>query len=188
MAPDAGEIYFAGQRIDGWRADQVCAAGIGRTFQIVRPFAALTVLDNVMVGALLRTRVGEARRQRGKSRATWAWTEKTSPRLRADIARSQAARSRSRPRDPAQALAARRGARRLAARRMRPSDPAFIGDPSTRPHDNSDYRACHARSDGAGTTNHRAAPRRSDRRQGAPETIVRDPRVLECYLGEEAPL
>ena len=63
LAPDVGEIYFAGQRIDGWRADQVCAAGIGRTFQIVRPFAALSVLDNVMVGTLLRTKgVSAARR------------------------------------------------------------------------------------------------------------------------------
>jgi branched-chain amino acid transport system ATP-binding protein len=56
MRPDAGEVRFAGQRIDGWRADRVCAAGIGRTFQIVKPFAGLTVLDNVVVGALLRER------------------------------------------------------------------------------------------------------------------------------------
>ena len=33
----------------------MCRRGIGRTFQIVRPFPALTVEDNVMVGALLRT-------------------------------------------------------------------------------------------------------------------------------------
>ena len=53
-APDAGEIRFAGRRIDGLRPDQICAAGIGRTFQIVKPFAGLSVLDNVVVGALQR--------------------------------------------------------------------------------------------------------------------------------------
>jgi branched-chain amino acid transport system ATP-binding protein len=56
LPPDSGEIRFAGARIDGWRADQVCAAGVGRTFQIVKPFPGLSVLDNVTVGALLRTR------------------------------------------------------------------------------------------------------------------------------------
>jgi branched-chain amino acid transport system ATP-binding protein len=54
FAPDAGEIRFAGQRIDGMRPDQVCLAGIGRTFQLVKPFAGLSVLDNVIVGALRR--------------------------------------------------------------------------------------------------------------------------------------
>src|SRR5207244_7672404 len=62
-APDAGEIIFQGKPIHGLRPDQVCAAGIGRTFQIVKPFAGLTVLDNVMVGAFLRSRrTAEARR------------------------------------------------------------------------------------------------------------------------------
>ena len=61
-APDAGEIRFAGRRIDGLRPDQICAAGIGRTFQIVKPFAGLSVLDNVIVGALQRSRsVSDAR-------------------------------------------------------------------------------------------------------------------------------
>lgn len=58
--PDAGEVRFAGARIDGRRPDQVCAAGIGRTFQIVKPFAGLTVLDNVVVGALLRSKTVSA--------------------------------------------------------------------------------------------------------------------------------
>ena len=62
--PDAGEIHFAGQRIDGMRPDQVCLSGIGRTFQLVKPFAGLSVLDNVIVGALRRNRqVGVARRK-----------------------------------------------------------------------------------------------------------------------------
>ena len=50
--PDAGKVVLAGQSIGGWRPDQVCLAGVGRTFQIVKPFAGLTVLENVIVGAL----------------------------------------------------------------------------------------------------------------------------------------
>jgi branched-chain amino acid transport system ATP-binding protein len=52
FAPDQGEIRFRGKRISGLKPEQVCAAGIGRTFQIVKPFAGLSVLDNVIVGAL----------------------------------------------------------------------------------------------------------------------------------------
>jgi branched-chain amino acid transport system ATP-binding protein len=53
-APDRGSISFAGERIDRRKPDQICRRGIGRTFQLVRPFPALTVEDNVMIGALLR--------------------------------------------------------------------------------------------------------------------------------------
>jgi branched-chain amino acid transport system ATP-binding protein len=52
--PDGGTIAFAGERIDGHPPDEVCRRGIGRTFQLVRPFPALSVLDNVVIGALLR--------------------------------------------------------------------------------------------------------------------------------------
>jgi branched-chain amino acid transport system ATP-binding protein len=52
--PDSGSIVFQKKEIQGLRPDQICAAGIGRTFQIVKPFAGLTVLENVMVGAFLR--------------------------------------------------------------------------------------------------------------------------------------
>ena len=56
MAPTDGTIIFAGAPIGGLSPDAVCRRGIGRTFQIVRPFPALTVEDNVVVGALLRHR------------------------------------------------------------------------------------------------------------------------------------
>jgi branched-chain amino acid transport system ATP-binding protein len=64
IAPDAGSISFAGEPVGGLPADVICRRGIARTFQIVRPFPALTVEDNVIVGALLHSRdVGEARAQ-----------------------------------------------------------------------------------------------------------------------------
>jgi branched-chain amino acid transport system ATP-binding protein len=56
IAPDSGTITFAGERIDMLSSDQICRRGVGRTFQIVRPFPALTVSDNVIIGALLRRR------------------------------------------------------------------------------------------------------------------------------------
>src|SRR5262249_9210174 len=46
-APDRGSIAFAGERIDGLTPDEICRRGIGRTFQLVRPFPALSVEDNV---------------------------------------------------------------------------------------------------------------------------------------------
>jgi branched-chain amino acid transport system ATP-binding protein len=54
LAPDHGTISFAGERIDGLTPDAICRRGIGRTFQLVRPFPALTVEDNAFIGALLR--------------------------------------------------------------------------------------------------------------------------------------
>jgi branched-chain amino acid transport system ATP-binding protein len=53
--PDEGEIIFDGKDITGLRPDQVCKLGVTRTFQVVKPFPQLSVLDNVMVGAYNRT-------------------------------------------------------------------------------------------------------------------------------------
>ncbi len=63
MTPDGGAITFAGRPIDGLPADAVCRRGIARTFQIVRPFPALSVEDNVTIGALLHRHDVEAARQ-----------------------------------------------------------------------------------------------------------------------------
>ena len=53
--PDSGAILLDGQPLVGKRPDEICHAGVGRTFQIVRPFRALTVEENVAVGALAWT-------------------------------------------------------------------------------------------------------------------------------------
>ena len=66
LPPDEGEIFFRGRSIVGRTPHEVCGLGIARTFQIVRPFPRLTVLQNVVVGALLRhadVRVAAARAQ-----------------------------------------------------------------------------------------------------------------------------
>jgi len=54
--PSRGEVRFKGRRMNGLQPDQVCMLGMARTWQKVRPLAKMTVLDNVMVGALCRTR------------------------------------------------------------------------------------------------------------------------------------
>ena len=50
-----GEMLFKGQRLNGLQPDRVCKLGMARTWQKVRPLAGMTVIDNVVVGALCRT-------------------------------------------------------------------------------------------------------------------------------------
>ncbi len=54
LSPTRGQITFAGRDITGLEPHQICDLGIARTFQIVKPFARLRVVENVMVGAFLR--------------------------------------------------------------------------------------------------------------------------------------
>jgi branched-chain amino acid transport system ATP-binding protein len=62
LAPDRGQIRFDGRSIVGLPPHAICRLGLCRTFQIVRPFPRLSVLDNVRVGALSRRpRMEEAR-------------------------------------------------------------------------------------------------------------------------------
>lgn len=56
MPPTSGKVTFLGHDVTSRTSpDQVCRLGIGRTFQVVRPFGDMTVLENVMVGAFART-------------------------------------------------------------------------------------------------------------------------------------
>ena len=54
LAPDSGDVRLGGRSIVGRKPHAVCALGLARTFQIVRPFPKLTVLENVLIGALVR--------------------------------------------------------------------------------------------------------------------------------------
>lgn len=61
LKPNAGDIRFRGRGIVGCKPHEICALGLARTFQIVRPFLTLTVARNVAVGALARhPRLAEA--------------------------------------------------------------------------------------------------------------------------------
>jgi branched-chain amino acid transport system ATP-binding protein len=102
--PDGGEIRFAGEPVTGLRPDQINRRGIGRTFQKLRPFAAMTVRENVMVGALLRTRSpGLARAEADRclglvgladKTAAFARELSTGQRKRLEMARAMATRPR----------------------------------------------------------------------------------------------
>ena len=60
--PSKGEVIFDGKRMNGLQPDKICKLGMARTWQKVRPLTNLSVLDNVVVGALRRTNsVKEAR-------------------------------------------------------------------------------------------------------------------------------
>ena len=53
--PTSGEIYFEGQRIDGKRPYEIAGHGISRTFQNIRLFPSMTVLDNVLTACHIHT-------------------------------------------------------------------------------------------------------------------------------------
>ncbi|MBW4710223.1 ABC transporter ATP-binding protein [Roseobacter sp. YSTF-M11] len=58
LKPDAGTVRFDGQNITGMPSDRLFALGLGRTFQIPRPFARMSVLENVMLAP--KGQIGEA--------------------------------------------------------------------------------------------------------------------------------
>ncbi len=53
--PNEGQVIFDGNDITGMRPHKICKLGLTRTFQVVKPFPQLSVLDNVIVGAYNRT-------------------------------------------------------------------------------------------------------------------------------------
>ena len=185
-APDSGEILFQGQPIHGLRPDQVCAAGIGRTFQIVKPFAGLSVLDNVMVGAFLREKhTHEARKLAGTILERLGLAPKrdlpasslTLPdRKRLEVARALATKPKLLLLDEVMAG-------------LRPTECDLMVEVFRDLNRNYGttilliehvMRAVMALAQHIGVLHHGEVIAR-----GGPQEIVRNPAVLECYLGEE---
>jgi branched-chain amino acid transport system permease protein len=68
IAPSAGDVLLDGRSILGLRPHQVCELGVGRTFQIMRPFMRMSVADNVVVGAYVSAATDvQARRLAGEA-------------------------------------------------------------------------------------------------------------------------
>jgi branched-chain amino acid transport system ATP-binding protein len=67
LAPSSGEIRFKGRPVAGWQPHHAARAGVGRTFQIPKPYRNLSVVENVAVSALLheRTMAGARRHAAG---------------------------------------------------------------------------------------------------------------------------
>ena len=64
LPPTQGSIIFDGEDVTALPAAERCQRGVGRTFQVVKSFETMTVIDNVIVGALVRTTVmRDARRK-----------------------------------------------------------------------------------------------------------------------------
>jgi branched-chain amino acid transport system permease protein len=64
--PTAGEIWINGRNMAGLKPHEVCAAGVGRTFQIMRPFMRMSVAENVVVGAFVHAATDELAHQLAK--------------------------------------------------------------------------------------------------------------------------
>jgi branched-chain amino acid transport system ATP-binding protein len=186
FASDSGEIWFDDRRVDGLRPDQICALGVGRTFQIVKPFAGLSVLDNIIVGALERSRtVSEARRHAetildklglGPKRDLAAAALTLPERKRLEVARALATRPRLLLLDEVMAGLRPTECDRLVAlfHEINRSDgmTIFLIEHV--------MRAVMALAQKIIVLHHGEVIA-----NGTPEQIVREPAVLDCYLGEE---
>jgi branched-chain amino acid transport system ATP-binding protein len=64
--PDEGSVSAFGREIVGLKPYDICAHGLARTFQVAKPFGAMTVLANVMTGAFLRDKKLEVARARAR--------------------------------------------------------------------------------------------------------------------------
>jgi len=186
IAPDEGAISFAGEPIAGLPPDVVCRRGIARTFQIVRPFPALTVEDNVVVGALLHSRDVAAAQQQAQEllrrldlfdqRRRIAATLTLPDRKRLEVARALATKPRLLLLDEVMA-----GLRPTESDRM----VAILRDLNranglTIVLIEHVMRAVMALASEVLVLDHGTAIA-----QGMPEAIVRDPAVVQSYLGAE---
>jgi len=184
LPPDAGTVVLDGRAITGFSADRACHAGIGRTFQVVKPFVQLSVLDNVTVGALHTTRdVAAARREARRILELLHLDHKTGrlagtltlpERKRLEVARALATRPKLLLLDEVMAG-------------LRPTEIDEMVQVFRRLNRETGLTIL--------LVEHvmRAVMALADRiivlhqgriiAEGAPDQVVRDPAVLECYLG-----
>ena len=186
FAPDRGSIRLEGREMVGLKPHQACAAGIGRTFQIVRPFPHLTVAENVLIGALH----GEK-----KMAAARAWAAEVLALVGLDAKAAQKAGTLTLPERKCLEVA-----RALATRpKLLLLDEVMAG---LRPGETDQMVAIFKRLNqetglsillvehvmrAVMALSHRVVVINSGRFlcEGLPEQVVKDPRVLECYLGGE---
>ena len=185
-APDSGTIHFRDRAIHGLRPDQICAAGIGRTFQLVKPFPGLSVLDNVIVGALRVERTVASARA-----AALAILRKLGLEARADHPAATLTLSDRKRLEVARALATRP--------RLLLLDEVMAGLRPTECDQLVEVFRGLSRSDGLtilliehvmravmALAHHIAVLDRGRViARGAPDEVVKNPAVLQCYLGED---
>ena len=184
IKPDAGTVVLDGRSITGLSADRACHAGIGRTFQVVKPFVQLSVLENVTIGALHTTRdVTAAQREAravlellhlDRKAADPAGTLTLPERKRLEVARALATRPKLLLLDEVMAG-------------LRPTEIDEMVDVFRRLNRETGLsillvehvmRAVMALAGRIIVLNQGRIIA-----EGAPDQVVRDPAVLECYLG-----
>jgi branched-chain amino acid transport system ATP-binding protein len=184
--PDGGAIRFNGRSIGGLPPHRVCAAGIGRTFQLVKPFAGLSVLDNAIVGALRGERTVASARLRAL-----AVLERLGLRGKAALLASHLTLADRRRLEVARALATRPSLLLLdeVMAGLRPTEiDELVGGLRDLQRDEGItilltehvMRAVMALADQIVVLHHGEVIA-----HGEPSAIVRDPAVLQCYLGED---
>jgi len=185
--PDGGSIRFDGKPIAGLRPDQICRAGIGRTFQVVKPFPGLSVLDNVVVGALnASANVAQARKEAMRvlellhlaDKAKHPAASLTLPeRKRVEVARAMATGPRLLLLDEVMAG-------------LRPTEVDEMVAVFRRVNRETGLTILlieHVMRAVMALAQHIVVLHYGEKiSEGAPQDVVRDPAVLECYLGEEA--
>jgi branched-chain amino acid transport system ATP-binding protein len=186
IAPDAGAIAFAGERIDGLAPDRICGRGIARTFQLVRPFPALSVEDNVVIGALLHHPAVAKARAHARDilrrldlfdkRAQLASALTLPDRKRLEVARALATKPRLLLLDEVMA-----GLRPTETDRMIAILRELNAEGLTILLTEHVMRAVMALATRVLVLHHGAAIA-----QGPPQAVVRDPAVVHSYLGAEA--
>jgi branched-chain amino acid transport system ATP-binding protein len=185
--PDQGAITFAGKRIDGLKPDAVCRRGIGRTFQLVRPFPTLTVEDNVVIGALLHRGDPVVARRRAhevlwqldlfNKRQQQASTLTLPDRKRLEVARALATDPKLLLLDEVMAGLRPAETDRMVAILMKLNRETGL----TILLIEHVMRAVMALASRVLVLHHGAAIA-----EGAPDAVVREPAVVESYLGAEA--
>src|SRR5207237_7958826 len=100
LPPTEGSIWFDGEDVTRMPAAERCQRGIGRTFQVVKSFETMSVIDNVIVGALVRTTIMREARRKAHEVLEFAGLA-----ARADVPASQLIPSEKRRLEVARALA-----------------------------------------------------------------------------------
>ena len=183
MSPTSGEIRLEGDRIDGRRPHEVCRRGLARTFQIVKPFRGMTVVENVKVAALLAPsyRQGSGGGSAGRDRAD-RHAGRGRRRCRR-IDRRPAAPARDCPgsRHPTETVAAGRDARRPDRNRGRRHVRPHSRTPQGR--NRGDRRRAFDSRDQQPLSSRGSSHFGKVLLQGPTRDVIADPRTQEAYLG-----